>query len=220
MGKNNIEKRVPKGEIRFKLQLTEPQKLAKEQILNHKISLLTGVAGTAKTFLAVNTALSETFKRKYERITILRPTVASEDIGFIPGDVFDKMSHWMTPIVENMNLLYGKDKIEKLLQEGSIRLLPLQYTQGVTFTREFVIIDESQNCTSEQIKMILTRLGKGSSMVFTGDKDQVQLKSNSVSGFNKLINICDKIEEMCEIELTENHRDPIVEKIINCYNKE
>lgn len=214
-----MTKRVPKNEVKLKLQLTESQKLVKEQIINHKVSILTGVAGTSKTFLAVNTALSEFLKRKYDRITILRPTVASEDIGFMPGDVYDKMSHWMIPITENMNMLYGKDKIEEEFKEGNIRMLPLQYVQGVTFVDEFVVIDEAQNCTSEQIKMLLTRLGKTSVMVFTGDKDQVQLKRKNTSGFNRLIEITDEIEEMYLAELVENHRDPVVKKIIEIFDK-
>tara|TARA_R110002020_G_scaffold448039_3_gene660681 strand:+ start:473 stop:1126 length:654 start_codon:yes stop_codon:yes gene_type:complete len=215
----NKDKRVPKSDIKFKVSLTEEQKEAKSIVLNNKISVISGVAGTSKTFTAVQIALDRFFKREVERITIMRPTVGSEDIGALPGTVDEKMSMWMIPIVENMYLLYDKAKIDSMLAEGYIRMLPLQFTQGITFVDEFVILDESQNATADQISMVLTRLGKGSRMVLTGDPAQIQLRQKGKSGLQRLIDITDKVNNLECIEMQVNHRDPIVAEIVEFYNK-
>lgn len=216
---SNTEKRVPKGNITFKCQLSEEQKLAKAEIINNKIFVLTGIAGTSKTFLAAQCALDAFFRRDIDRITIMRPTVATEDIGHLPGNVDEKMSMWMIPIIENMYILYGKDKIDKMIKEGDIRMLPLQFGQGITFVKEFVILDEAQNATAEQIEMVLTRTGLGSQIVLTGDVNQIQLKRKSLSGLQRLLDICGLVDNLGSFELKENHRDPIVEEIIRLYNK-
>ena len=149
---NGSQKRKPKNPIKFKLQLTEEQKLGKAIILDNKITVVTGKAGSSKTFLCCNV----------------------EDIGHLPGDINDKMQPWMTPIIENMYDLYDKTKIEKEIVEGRIRILPLQFTQGVTFRNSAVIVDEAQNCTKEQLKMILTRTGIDSKIMIAGDPQQIQ----------------------------------------------
>lgn len=215
----NTEKRVPKGNITFKCQLTEEQKLAKSKILESKIFVLTGIAGTSKTFLAAQCALDAFFTRKVNRITIMRPTVATEDIGHLPGNVDEKMGMWMIPIIENMYTLYDKEKIDKMIREGLIRMLPLQFGQGITFVDEFVILDEAQNATAEQIEMVLTRTGLGSQIVLTGDVNQIQLKRKVLSGLQRLLDICGDVKHLDSYELKENHRDPIVEEIIRLYNK-
>ncbi len=216
---SNKEKRVPRNAIKFKVSLTEEQKEAKTTVLNNKISVICGVAGTSKTFTAVQIALDQFFKRKIERITIMRPTIASEDIGALPGTVDEKMAMWMIPIVENMYLLYDKSKIDKMLAEGDIRMLPLQFTQGITFVGEFVILDEAQNATADQVSMVLTRLGKGSRMVLTGDPGQIQLKQKGKSGLQRLIDITGKVVNLSCIEMEVNHRDPIVAEIVEFYNR-
>jgi phosphate starvation-inducible PhoH-like protein len=217
------EKRVPKGKIKFKLELTKEQKESKAEILRHTISILTGVAGTSKTFLACQTALDLHFsnRNQYERITIMRPMVGTEDnkMGALPGTLEEKVEPWMIPIRENMYQLYDKTKIDTMFKEGIIRTLPLQYCQGLTFTDEVVIIDESQNATAEQFEMILTRLGKRSKMIFTGDPNQIQLKQKSKSGLQRLIDIVPLTENLTNIVLTENYRNPIIREIIKLYNK-
>lgn len=215
----NKEKRVPKGNIKFKLNLTEEQKNAKAIVLNNMISVITGVAGTSKTFTAVQIALDQFFKREVDRITIMRPTVASEDLGAMPGTPQEKMSMWMIPIIENMYMLYDKAKIDSMLKDGDIRMLPLQFTQGVTFVDEFVILDEAQNATAEQTSMVLTRLGKGSKMILAGDPGQIQLKQKGKSGLQRLIDITNDVSNLACIELAVNHRSPIVKEIIEHYNK-
>jgi phosphate starvation-inducible PhoH-like protein len=213
----NKEKRIPKGPIQFKVHLSEEQKEAKKIILENKLTILSGIAGTSKTFIAVNCALDQFFKREINRITIMRPTVASEDIGHLPGSVDEKMSMWMIPVVENMYLMYGKEKIDKMVKEGDIRMLPLQFTQGITFVNEFVILDEAQNATKEQTLMVLTRLGNGTKMVLKGDGNQVQLKQKNSSGLNHLIEITKEIKDIAQVILTINHRDPLVKEIVEAY---
>ena len=215
---DNTLKRVPKNPITFKLPLTAEQKEAKRVVLDNKITVLTGIAGTSKTFLSVQIALDQLFKREVNRITIMRPTVASEDIGALPGTVDEKMAMWMIPIVENMYIMYDKVKIDKMLKEGEIRMLPLQFTQGITFSNEFVILDEAQNATVEQTSMVLTRLGKKSRMVLAGDPKQIQLKNKSTSGLQRLLNLVGNVKNLGGVTLLENHRDDIVKEIVEKYN--
>ncbi len=215
---DNTLKRVPKNPITFKLPLTAEQKEAKRVVLDNKITVLTGIAGTSKTFLSVQIALDQLFKREVNRITIMRPTVASEDIGALPGTVDEKMAMWMIPIVENMYIMYDKVKIDKMLKEGEIRMLPLQFTQGITFSNEFVILDEAQNATVEQTSMVLTRLGKKSRMVLAGDPKQIQLKNKSTSGLQRLLNLVGSVKNLGGVTLLENHRDDIVKEIVEKYN--
>lgn len=215
---DNTLKRVPKNPITFKLPLTAEQKEAKRVVLDNKITVLTGIAGTSKTFLSVQIALDQLFKREVNRITIMRPTVASEDIGALPGTVDEKMAMWMIPIVENMYIMYDKVKIDKMLKEGEIRMLPLQFTQGITFSNEFVILDEAQNATVEQTSMVLTRLGKKSRMVLAGDPKQIQLKNKSTSGLQRLLNLVGNVKNLGGVTLLENHRDEIVKEIVEKYN--
>ena len=216
---NNSDKLAPKNPIKFKLQLTEERKEAKAEVLNHTISVLTGVAGTSKTFVAVQIALDLYFRREIDRITIMRPMIGTEEMGMLPGTLEEKMEPWTIPIKENMYALYDKGKIDSMLKEGAIRILPLQFTQGVTMVNECVIIDEAQNATAQQFEMVMTRLGKNSKMIFTGDPNQIQLKQKSRSGLQRLIDIVPLIPQLTCVTLTENYRDPIVREIIEHYNK-
>jgi phosphate starvation-inducible protein PhoH and related proteins len=215
---NSSQKRKPKNPIKFKLQLTEEQKLGKATILDNKITVVTGKAGSSKTFLCCNVALDLLFTKQIEKIIIMRPMVGTEDIGHLPGDINDKMQPWMTPIIENMYDLYDKTKIEKEIVEGRIRILPLQFTQGVTFRNSAVIVDEAQNCTKEQLKMILTRTGIDSKIMIAGDPQQIQIRRKSDSGLSKLIDVAERIDKLALIHLTSNYRDPIVEQIIDEYD--
>ena len=215
---NGSQKRKPKNPIKFKLQLTEEQKQGKAIILDNKITVVTGKAGSSKTFLCCNVALDLLFTKQIEKIIIMRPMVGTEDIGHLPGDINDKMQPWMTPIIENMYDLYDKTKIEKEIVEGRIRILPLQFTQGVTFRNSAVIVDEAQNCTKEQLKMILTRTGIDSKIMIAGDPQQIQIRRKSDSGLSKLIDVAERIDKLALVHLTSNYRDPIVEQIINEYD--
>ena len=217
--KKNTEKRVPKGDITYKVSLTEEQRDVKRECFNYKINIITGDAGTSKTFTACQIALDMLFKRQIDRITIMRPTVATEDIGFMPGDSRSKMEGWVIPVIENFKTLYDKNKIEKLLEEEIIRILPLQFCQGVTFYNELTLLDEGQNCTKEQMNMVMTRVGRGSTLLITGDMRQNQLKNKSLSGFKELLDLQGKTSLIGFHELKENYRDPVVREVLELYNK-
>lgn len=216
---SNKEKRQPKGDITYKVPLSEEQKEVKRECFNYKINVIIGDAGTSKTFTACQIALDMLFKRQIDRITIMRPTVATEDIGFMPGDSRSKMEGWVLPVIENFKALYDKNKIEKLLEEETIRILPLQFCQGVTFYNELTLLDEGQNCTKEQINMVMTRVGRGSMLLITGDTRQNQLKNKSLSGFKELLDLNGKTELIGFHELKENYRDPVVKEVLKLYNK-
>jgi len=212
------EKRRPKNPIKFKLNLNEEQKDAKSKILNNTITLLAGAAGSGKTLLACQIALDKLFMKEVEKVIITRPTVSKEEIGFLPGDLREKMDPWVQPIYQNMYLLYDKDKVEKHIQAGDIEIVPLSFMRGRTFVNNFVIVDEAQNVTHEQMHMIVTRIGLNSKMIICGDDAQVDLKKRSDSGFKFLYKGASKIKKLEAITLKTNHRDPIVEDLLRYYD--
>jgi len=212
-------KRKPKNPIKFKISLNEEQKEAKAKILENTVTLLAGSAGSGKTFLACQIALEKLFMRECEKIIITRPTVSKEEIGFLPGDLREKMDPWVQPIYQNMYALYDKVKIEKLIEEDKIEIVPVSFMRGRTFLDSVVIVDEAQNVTHEQMEMIVTRLGIRSKMIVCGDDHQVDLKSKRESGFRFLYSAARKVKNMCAISLKTNHRDPIVEDLIGLYEE-
>ncbi len=212
------QKRKPKNPIKFKVTLNEEQKKAKAKILSNTVTLLAGSAGSGKTFLACQIALEKLFMKECDKIIITRPTVSKEEIGFLPGDLREKMDPWVQPIYQNMFALYDKIKIEALIQDGKIEIVPVSFMRGRTFLDSVVIVDEAQNVTHEQMQMIVTRLGLRSKMIVCGDDHQVDLKSKKDSGFRFLYSAARKIKNMCGISLKTNHRDPIVEDLINLYD--
>jgi len=213
------EKRKPKGEIKFKLSLNEEQKEAKQIILDNPVVLLKGMAGSGKTLLACQIALDMVFKREMEKIIITRPTVAKEDIGFLPGDLKEKMDPWLAPIYSNLYLLYDKDKIDKMVSENNIEIVPFAFMRGRTFPNCFVIVDECQNITHQQTEMMLGRLGKGGKMVFCGDLTQVDLKSKKDSGISFFTRLEEQIKGVRIVTLKTNHRHEIVEEVLKVYSE-
>jgi len=213
------QQRVIKNPIKFKIQLNEEQKLAKEEILNNTLTLLAGSAGSGKTLLAVQVALDGLIRRHYEKIIITRPTVSKEEIGFLPGDLREKMDPWIQPIYQNMYALYDKEKVEKLIEDGKIEIVPLAFMRGRTFLDSCIIVDEAQNVTHEQMEMIATRIGLRSKMIVCGDDHQVDLKAKRDSGFRFLYTAARKVKNMAAITLKQNHRDPIVQDLINIYEE-
>jgi len=211
-------KRVVKNPINFKIQLNEEQKIAKAKILENTVTLLAGQAGSGKTLLACNIALDGLLRRHYNKIIITRPTVSKEDIGFLPGDMREKMDPWVQPIYQNMFLLYDKEKVEKLIEDEQIEIVPVSFMRGRTFVDSLIIVDEAQNVTHEQMEMIATRIGRHSKMVVCGDTYQVDLKNKGESGFKFLYNASRKIKNMEAITLLTNNRDAIVQDLIDYYN--
>jgi len=210
-------KRKPKNPIKFKVQLNEEQKIAKQIVLDNTLTMLAGSAGSGKTFLACQIALDGLFSRRYEKIIITRPTVSKEDIGFLPGNLREKMDPWLQPIYENMYSLYDKDKVTKCLIEDQIKIVPLSFMRGNTFLNSMIIVDEAQNVTHSQMEMIVTRIGLNSKMIVCGDKKQVDLKRKSDSGFNFLYKAANHINGLASVTLITNHRSPIVEELIDFY---
>lgn len=213
------DKKVVKNPIKFKVQLNDEQKEAKQLILDNTITLLAGQAGSGKTLLACQVALDGLLRRLYTKIIITRPTVSKEEIGFLPGDLREKMDPWVQPIYQNLFILYDKAKVEKLIMDGKIEIVPVSFMRGRTFVDSVVIVDEAQNVTHEQMEMIITRIGKRSKMIICGDDHQVDLKNKGDSGFRFLYKAAYKIKNLSSIKLLENHRDPIVEDLIEYYEE-
>jgi phosphate starvation-inducible PhoH-like protein len=209
-----------KNKIHFNLSLNAEQKEVKANILRDTISVLTGKAGSGKTLLATQIALEYLFYREVERIIITRPTVSNEDIGFLPGDIKEKMNPWVAPIHANMYMLYGKPKIEKLINENTIEIAPISFLRGRTFVNACVIVDEAQNVTKSQMEMILSRLGTNSKMLICGDVTQTDLKNKKDSGFPYLFNMVSSVPGLGVYELKTNHRHPIVDNILNYFEEQ
>jgi phosphate starvation-inducible PhoH-like protein len=212
------EKRKPKGPIRFNIQLNEEQKRAKEQILYNTVTVLKGKAGSGKSLLAANIALDLLFSREIEKIIITRPTVvAGQDIGFLPGDVNEKLAPFTAPVYENMHRLYNKEKIEKCIADGEIEIVPVSFMRGRNFTNCLVVIDEAQNLTDTQMELLLTRICHGSKMIFCGDGAQIDLKDRKTSGFDVVCKHMKDVPGFEVITLEKNHRHEIVEYILDIY---
>jgi phosphate starvation-inducible protein PhoH and related proteins len=213
------EKRVPKGPIKFQIQLNEEQKEAKQTIIDSTVSIIRGKAGSGKSLLAAQVALDMLFKKEIEKIIIARPAVtAGEQIGFLPGSKDEKMAPFTAPVFDNMNRLYSKDKIEKLVLDGLIEIIPVGFLRGFNFTNCVVIIDEAQNCTEIQLELILGRLCMGSKIIICGDSAQVDLKNKKDSGFDFICKHMKDITGFSIIALQTNHRHPIVEDILKVFD--
>ena len=212
------EKRRPKGEIKFVISLNEEQKEAKSIILQNTITVIKGQAGCGKSLLSAQTALDLLYKKEVEKIIITRPTVeAAPGIGFLPGDITSKLSPYTAPVFENMYRMEKKDKIESLVSEGLIEVLPLNFIRGRNFTNCIVVVDESQNITHAQMHLLLGRICNGSKMILCGDNAQIDLKLKTDSGFDFICKHMASIEGFAIVTLKTNHRHPIVEDILKIY---
>jgi phosphate starvation-inducible PhoH-like protein len=212
------EKAIKEKKINFQIQLNEEQKRAKEVILSNAITVLSGQAGSGKTLLACQAGLDMLFKKQVKKIVITRPTVSKEEIGFLPGDLKEKMEPWMQPIYANLYQLYNKDKIDGVLKD-QLEIVPLAFMRGRTFLDTFVIVDEAQNCTNENMSMIISRLGLRSKMVICGDTAQVDLKYKGESGFKFLLSVAKKVKDVESFTLLTNHRHPVVEAMLLQYEE-
>lgn len=210
-------KRKPKNPITFKVQLNDEQKEAKQVIISSPITVLTGAAGSGKTMLACQIALDQLFTREVEKIVITRPTVTQEEIGFLPGDITEKMDPWLQPIYQNFYAVYGKEKVDKELAEGNIQILPMGYIRGITFVNSFIVADEVQNLNHSQMESLLGRLGKGSKMVLCGDVAQIDLKDKKQSGLSFLRRVEEEVKGFKIVTLKKNHRHEIVQPILDVY---
>jgi len=215
MSAKNTEKSPPKGTVKFSLSLSAEQKLAKSAILQAPFSFVIGKAGSGKTLLACQIALDKFFKREVDKIVITRPTVSTEDIGFLPGSLEEKMDPWIIPIRSNMRKVYNKlETLNKMEQTEDIELLSLAHFRGRTFDNAVCIVDEFQNLTKQQLLMVLGRLGKGSIMIFCGDKDQIDLKYTNDSAIHDVPKLRGS-KYVYEVMLTDNHRHAALDEILD-----
>ncbi len=181
-----------------------------------------GPAGTGKSFLAVSVAVTLLMEKKIERVILSRPAVeAGEKLGFLPGDMKEKVDPYLRPLYDALYELFGADKIDRKIESGEIEIAPLAFMRGRTLKNCFAILDEAQNATETQIKMFLTRIGENSKLVVNGDPSQVDLINQSQSGLIKSKNILKNLKEIKIIEFdhTDVVRHPLVSKIIRAYQK-
>lgn len=181
-----------------------------------------GPAGTGKTYLAVVLAVVALKQGAVKRIVLTRPAVeAGENLGFLPGDLQEKVDPYLRPLYDALNDVLGPEQVAKSMERGFIEIAPLAYMRGRTLDDSFIILDEAQNTTTEQMKMFLTRLGFGSKMVITGDITQIDLPRGKTSGLIEAERILKDIDEIGFIHFTEQDvvRHSLVQKIINAYNK-
>ena len=193
-----------------------------EHILEHDITIGIGPAGTGKTYLAVACAVDALERDKVKRIVLVRPAVeAGERLGFLPGDLAQKVDPYLRPLYDALYDLMGFDKVGKLLERGTIELAPLAYMRGRTLNHAFVILDEAQNTTPEQMKMFLTRIGFGAKAVVNGDVTQIDLARGQKSGLIEARRILAEVRGIAFTEFTAADvvRHPLVARIIDAYEK-
>lgn len=200
--------------IKYDIQLSEEQKKAKEQILQTPFSFINGAAASGKTLLATQIALDLFFKKEVKKIVICRPTIGTEDNGFLPGTLEEKLEPWLVPIRDNMRKVYNKsEKLKTMETTGDIELVALSHFRGRSFSDAVCIIDEAQNLNKSQLRMALGRLGKGSIMIFCGDKEQIDLKNKSDSAIWDIERLRGS-KYVSIINLTENHRHVAVKEVL------
>jgi phosphate starvation-inducible PhoH-like protein len=193
-----------------------------EQIQKHEITFGIGPAGTGKTYLAVASAVDAFERSTVKRIVLVRPAVeAGERLGFLPGDLAQKVDPYLRPLYDALYDLMGFEKVGKLFDKALIEIAPLAYMRGRTLNNSFIILDEAQNTTPEQMKMFLTRLGFGSKAVVTGDVTQIDLPKGQQSGLGEAAHILKSIKGIAftHFEAEDVVRHPLVQRIVNAYEK-
>lgn len=189
-------------------------------MLDHDIVISTGPAGTGKTFMAVAMAAAALNEKKVRRIVLARPAVeAGEKLGFLPGDLADKVNPYLRPLYDSLYDLIGFEKVGRLMERQVIEVAPIAFMRGRTLNESFVILDEAQNTTSEQMKMFLTRIGFGSKAVINGDVTQIDLPSNRGSGLRQALGVLDGVPGIgfVHFERSDVVRHPLVQKIVAAY---
>lgn len=209
--------RVPKCDVRTK---TPAQARYVRDIQSHDITFGIGPAGTGKTWLAVACAVDALERDQVERIILVRPAVeAGERLGFLPGDLGQKVDPYLRPLYDALNEMLGPDRVGRLMDKNVIELAPLAYMRGRTLTGSFIILDEAQNTTMGQMKMFLTRIGYRSTIVVTGDVTQTDLPKGQVPGLQHATEVLSQIDAISFVHFTESDivRHPLVQRIVAAY---
>jgi phosphate starvation-inducible PhoH-like protein len=218
MTQTNIKKTPPKGSVKFSVSLSDEQKEAKTKILDSPFNFIIGKAGSGKTLLAVQVALDQFFKRKYNKIIITRPTISTEDNGFLPGSEREKMEPWLVPIRSNMRKVYNKPEIlDKMENDEAIELVSLAHFRGRTFDNAVVIVDEFQNLTRGQLAMAIGRLGKDSKIIFCGDSYQIDLKDKNWSAYHDMAKLTNS-KFVFKAVLEDSHRHAAIDELLELLN--
>ncbi len=221
---NNLEKNIeyiiktPKKSV---IPRSEKQKDYVRALKESEIIISAGPAGTGKTFLAVAVALTMLLDKKIERIILSRPAVeAGERLGFLPGDMREKVDPYLRPLYDSLYDLLDFEKIQKKIEVGDIEIAPLAFMRGRTLKNSFAILDEAQNATDTQIKMFLTRIGENSKIVINGDPSQIDLPNKSLSGLNHSKKLLGHLKEISVVDFDHNDvvRHPLVSKIVKAYS--
>ena len=221
---NNTDKNIeyiiktPKKSV---IPRSERQKKYVRALRNSEIIISAGPAGTGKTFLAVAVGLTMLLEKKIERIILSRPAVeAGERLGFLPGDMREKVDPYLRPLYDSLYDLLDFEKIQKKIEVGDIEIAPLAFMRGRTLKNSFAILDEAQNATDTQIKMFLTRIGENSKIVINGDPSQIDLPNKSMSGLNRSKKLLGNLDEISVVDF--DHADvvrhPLVSKIVKAYS--
>ena len=210
--------KTPKKSI---IPRSEKQKEYVRALRQSNIIISAGPAGTGKTFLAVAVGLTMLLEKKIERIILSRPAVeAGERLGFLPGDMKEKVDPYLRPLYDSLYDLFHFEKIQRMIEIGDIEIAPLAFMRGRTLKNSFAILDEAQNATDTQIKMFLTRIGENSKIVVNGDPSQIDLPNKNLSGLNKSKNILSHLSEISVVDFDHSDvvRHPLVSKIVKAYN--
>lgn len=193
-----------------------------EAVRRHELTLAVGPAGTGKTYLAMAMAVVALKAKEVERIVLTRPAVeAGEKLGFLPGDMTQKVDPYLRPLYDALHELMGADSYQRLAERGTVEVAPLAFMRGRTLSDAFIILDEAQNATSEQMKMFLTRLGANSRCIVTGDVSQTDLPKDKKSGLVEAVNVLRNVEGVAIVELTARDvvRHELVQRIVQAYEK-
>ncbi len=214
---SQIQIKVKRGVIKGRGQ-NQQQYLKK--IMSHDINFGVGPAGTGKTYLAVACAVEALQNEKVRRIILVRPAVeAGEKLGFLPGDMAQKVDPYLRPLYDALYEMLGFERVEKLIERNMIEVAPLAFMRGRTLNESFIILDEAQNTTNEQIKMFLTRVGFGSTAVVTGDITQIDLPNEKMSGLKHVLDILKKVDgiSFTFFGTRDVVRHPLVQRIVSAY---
>jgi phosphate starvation-inducible PhoH-like protein len=222
-----VERSIPELTIKTRQRVIRPrgprQRRYLHQIVTHDLSFGIGPAGTGKSYLAVASAVDALQREEVKRLVLVRPAVeAGEKLGFLPGDMADKIDPYLRPLYDALYEMLGFERVAKLIERNVIEVAPLAFMRGRTLNDSFVILDEAQNTTVEQMKMFLTRIGFGTTAVVTGDVTQVDLPRHQQSGLRNAIEVLQSVEEIgfTFFQARDVVRHPLVQRIVRAYDGE